>query len=261
MTTTPSTAVYAIADATSSCRAPTTGARAAMAELPQMAFPHATSNACTGDNPSARPIATPVTIAAATTPTIDATRGNPALMNCWRSAPNPSRTIDTSRSNPAANTIPGLKRSGGDQNARTTAPIRIARTIASSVGWPTAIVSSRSAIHARADTAMTSERPGSRRATAETIANDTGRTPDSGTPFTRTFDAPASHRSTRFARRRLVARRPLAARCPRHADRARGYERRPQEDGRTRAVARRAWLGHQAHRREPGPRPGGGPRG
>ena len=58
MTTTPSTAVYAMADATSSLRAPTTGASAAMAELPQIALPQATSNACTGDRPSARPIAT-----------------------------------------------------------------------------------------------------------------------------------------------------------------------------------------------------------
>ncbi len=80
-----STAVYAIAEATSSFFAPTTGASAAMAELPQIALPHATRSACTGDKPSARPIALPVTIAAITMPTIDATSGRPALMNCWRS--------------------------------------------------------------------------------------------------------------------------------------------------------------------------------
>ena len=53
MTTMASTAVYAIAEATSSFLAPTTGASAAMAELPQIALPHATSSACTGESPSA----------------------------------------------------------------------------------------------------------------------------------------------------------------------------------------------------------------
>ncbi|MNE03219.1 hypothetical protein D3C80_957140 [compost metagenome] len=51
----PSTAVKPMAAATSSPSASMTGAAAAMAELPQMALPQATSRAMAGGRPKARP--------------------------------------------------------------------------------------------------------------------------------------------------------------------------------------------------------------
>jgi len=56
-TATPSTAVKAIEEAMSSPSAPITGATAAIAELPQMEFPHATKMAIRCDRPNARLIA------------------------------------------------------------------------------------------------------------------------------------------------------------------------------------------------------------
>ena len=53
-TTTPSTAVNAIEDAMSSAFAPITGATAAMAELPQIELPHATSTDIFFGSPRAR---------------------------------------------------------------------------------------------------------------------------------------------------------------------------------------------------------------
>ena len=55
-TSTPSTAVNAMDDAISFPSAPITGATAAMAELPQIELPHATSNAIRCGSPNARQI-------------------------------------------------------------------------------------------------------------------------------------------------------------------------------------------------------------
>ena len=55
-TSTPNTAVNAMDDATSSPSAPITGATAAIAELPQIELPHATSTAIRCGNPSDRQI-------------------------------------------------------------------------------------------------------------------------------------------------------------------------------------------------------------
>jgi hypothetical protein len=54
-TATPSTAVKAMAEATSRAVAPMMGATAAIAELPQIALPLATSTAMRGDSLAARP--------------------------------------------------------------------------------------------------------------------------------------------------------------------------------------------------------------
>ncbi len=129
--TTPSTAVKAIAAATSSARAPITGATAAIAELPQMALPQATRIAMRAGRPRVRQIRKLPAMPMTTVPTMPISSVGPEARMAHRLSEAPSRRTATSSSCLAQNAIPECKRASSTQAVRTAMPIKIASTSAS----------------------------------------------------------------------------------------------------------------------------------
>ena len=115
----------------SSLSAPITGATAAIAELPQIELPQATSIAIRTGRPSSRPMPKLAPSARMTMITIAPSRTMPDAAIAENVSEAPSSATATSSNCFAANAIPMSQRRSGSQIARIAIPSRIAMTMAS----------------------------------------------------------------------------------------------------------------------------------
>ncbi len=151
----------AIEDATSRLSAPITGATAAIAELPQIELPHATSMASLAGNPSKRPMAKLNVIATATVTAIPSRSGPPSARTVAVLIDSPSSTTAISSRVFPLKSIPLFQSAPGFQTDRTAVPVRMAKTSASSQARPKTTSSTRSSSIAAPVTATHSNTPGS----------------------------------------------------------------------------------------------------
>jgi hypothetical protein len=148
--------------ATSSPSAPITGATAAIAELPQIELPQATSKAMRGGRRSRRPMTKLAPMADATTPAMPSSIHGPAARIVFALIDTPSRTTATSSRIFALKPMPGNQRRSGVHRLRTLVPITIASTKASSQARPKSASSALWAAKAAPVTARHKARPGSK---------------------------------------------------------------------------------------------------
>ena len=159
----PITAVKPIAALTSLPSASIAGATAAIAELPHMALPQATSIAILSERPSARPILYPTAIVRAIVPAIAAINATPVWASTPRLVEAPIRATAASMTGLAAMRMPVWAWSGKGRLVRTKAPARMASTRASSQAWPQTAISHRSSPKASKAIAAHKARPGNAR--------------------------------------------------------------------------------------------------
>ncbi len=108
--------------ATSSPSAPMMGATAAMAELPQMELPQATSTAMRCGRPSRRQMPKLAAMASTTTPAMPNSRPGPTSARVRNEIDAPSSATATSSSCLAPKAMPARKRAPGVQAVRTAVP-------------------------------------------------------------------------------------------------------------------------------------------
>ena len=122
--------------ATSSPSAPMVGATAALAELPQMELPQATSTAMRFGRPSSRQMPKLVGMASTTTPAMPNSRPGPTSARVRKEMDTPSSATAISSICLAPKVMPERNRVPGVQAVRTAVPARMASTRASSQARP-----------------------------------------------------------------------------------------------------------------------------